>query len=78
MGVSKLSVTVEPELYQFLERYQSDHHLSTKSEVVERALKLLRKNELERAYEEAAEEWAANPDAALWENTANDGLGQDG
>lgn len=77
MSSAKLSVTVETELYRFLERYQSQYQLSTKSEVVERALELLRKLELERAYTEAAEEWETNPDASLWENAANDGLEQD-
>jgi antitoxin ParD1/3/4 len=68
----KLSVTIEPTLLDFLERYQASHARKTKSAVVEEALTLLR--ELERAYCEAAQEWLENPDAQLWESTAGDGL----
>jgi antitoxin ParD1/3/4 len=72
--VAKLSVTIEPTLLDFLERYQASHARKTKSAVVEEALTLLRERELERAYREAAQEWLENPDAPLWESTAGDGL----
>jgi antitoxin ParD1/3/4 len=68
----KLSVTIEPTLLDFLERYQASHARKTKSAVVEEALALLR--ERERAYIDAAQEWLENPDAQLWESTAGDGL----
>jgi antitoxin ParD1/3/4 len=70
----KLSVTIEPTLLDFLERYQASHVRKTKSAVVEEALALLRERELERAYREAAQEWLEIPDAQLWESTAVDGL----
>jgi antitoxin ParD1/3/4 len=70
----KLSVTIEPTLLDFLERYQISHARKTKSAVVEEALTLLCERELERAYREAAQEWLENPDAPLWESTAGDGL----
>jgi antitoxin ParD1/3/4 len=72
--VAKLSVTIEPTLLDFLERYQASYARKTKSAVVEEALALLRERELERAYREAAQEWLENPDAPLWESTAGDGL----
>jgi antitoxin ParD1/3/4 len=72
--VAKLSVTIEPTLLDFLERYQASHARKTKSAVVEEALALLRERELERAYIDAAQEWHENPDAQLWESTAGDGL----
>jgi Arc/MetJ-type ribon-helix-helix transcriptional regulator len=70
----KLSVSVNQGFVPFIERYQQAHTVRTKSEVVERALELLRKAELEQAYKEAAQEWLENPDATLWENTVADGL----
>jgi Arc/MetJ-type ribon-helix-helix transcriptional regulator len=74
MANVKLSVSVDQGFVPFIERYQQDHTIRTKSEVVERALDLLRKAELEQAYKEAAQEWLENSDAALWENTVADGL----
>jgi hypothetical protein len=70
----KLSVSVDQGFVPFIERYQHNHTVRTKSEVVERALELLRKAELEQAYKEAAQDWLENPDAALWENTVGDGI----
>ena len=74
MANVKLSVSVDQGVVPFIERYQNDHTVRTKSEVVERALELLRKAELEQAYKEAAQDWLENPDAALWENTVGDGI----
>lgn len=70
----KLSVSVDQGLLPFIERYQQDHTVRTKSEVIERALDLLRKAELEAAYRAAGQEWLENPDAALWETAVADGL----
>ncbi len=74
MANVKLSVSVDQDFLPFIERYQQDHTVRTKSEVIERALKLLRKAELEAAYRAAGREWREHPDAALWENTVADGL----
>jgi hypothetical protein len=74
MANIKLSVSVDQNFLPFIERYQQDHTVRTKSEVIERALNLLRKAELEAAYCEAGREWRENPDAALWENVVADGL----
>ena len=74
MANIKLSVSVDQTFVPFIERYQHNHTIRTKSEVVERALELLRKAELEQAYKEAAQDWLENPDAALWENTVGDGI----
>ena len=72
MSQQKLSVSISEPIAQFLSRYQGDHHLKTKSEVVERALTLLREHELERAYAEAASEH----DPA-WDVTLKDGPGDE-
>ena len=74
MSNIKLSISVDQDFAPFIERYQRQHAVRTKSEVVERALQLLRKAELQEAYRQAAEDWLENPDAKLWENTVADGL----
>ena len=74
MSNIKLSISVDQDFAPFIERYQQQHAVRTKSEVVERALQLLRKAELQEAYRQAAEDWLENPDAKLWENTVADGL----
>ena len=70
----KLSVSVDQDFAPFIERYQRQHTVRTKSEVVERALELLRKAELQEAYRQAAADWLENPDAKLWDRTVADGL----
>jgi hypothetical protein len=77
MPTAKLSISVDETYLPFIDNYQRQHNVKTKSEVLERALELLRRTELERAYAEAAEEWRNNPDAKLWENTVGDGLTRD-
>lgn len=74
MANIKLSISVDQNFAPFIERYQQQHTIRTKSEVVERALELLRKAELQEAYRQAAQDWLENPDAKLWENTVADGL----
>ena len=69
MGQRKLSVSVSEPIAQFVENYKGAHRLKTKSEVVERALELLRERELEKAYAEAASE--VDP---AWDVTLKDGL----
>ncbi len=58
-------MTVPEHLASFVESYRAAHDVRTKSEVVERALRLLRDRELERAYKAAAAETDPAWDAAL-------------
>lgn len=69
MSQQKLSVSVSEPIAQFVVRYQGAHKLKTKSEVIERALELLREQELEQAYAQASSE--VDP---AWDVTLNDGL----
>ena len=69
MSQQKLSVSVSEPIAQFVAEYQGAYNLRTKSEVVELALELLREQELEIAYAEAASEH----DPA-WDITLKDGL----
>ncbi len=65
----KFTASVALPLGRFLERYQKDHNLPTRSEALEQAIKLLRDRELEREYAESALE-----DDAIWDNALADGL----
>ncbi|HNR00100.1 MAG TPA: hypothetical protein PKN52_08860 [Trueperaceae bacterium] len=69
MNPRKLSVSVPESVASFVESYKREHALKTKSEVVQRALTLLREQELERTYTETAGEISPN-----WEVTLSDGL----
>lgn len=70
----KLSVSVQPDLLEFVNHYQQAHQLSSRSQVFTDALELLRQQELRIAYRQASLEWDNSPDAKLWENTIGDGL----
>ncbi len=69
MQVEKISVSLPAPLVQFVETYRSTHKKKTRSEVIEEAVKLLRDQELERAYREANQEIDDD-----WEVTIADGL----
>ena len=72
MGQQKLSVSVHESLARFIETYMGEYSIRTKSAVVEKALELLRTQDLERAYAAAARE----TDSA-WDVTLADGLPDD-
>lgn len=69
MNQRKLSVSVPDALVRFVDAYRDEHGLKTKSEVVERALALLREADLEGAYASASQE--IDP---AWEVAVADGL----
>jgi Arc/MetJ-type ribon-helix-helix transcriptional regulator len=71
---STLNVTVESDLAEFLEQYRSTHHLKTRSEAVEAAIRTLRRAELERDALEAANDPEQQADADWWAFTNADGL----
>ncbi len=74
----KLSISIPSNLLSFAEEFQQSHQLESRSEVIVRALELLREQELRQAYRDAAAEWEASGDAQLWENTVGDGIEKGG
>lgn len=56
-------------------QYASDTGGASRSAVVHQAIGLLRSATLEDAYAEAWDEWQAGEDAALWDGTTADGIG---
>ncbi|GGO39247.1 CopG family transcriptional regulator [Deinococcus humi] len=72
MTSSKLSISLNAQLVDFLEHYQAAHQIRSRSEVISEAVALLQERELEQQYAEALEEWA--PEADAWEVVTGDGL----
>lgn len=70
----KLTVILSRAQLAFLDHYQRQHGLRSRSEVVQAALKLLQDRMLEEEYRAAGEEWRASEDAALWNGVTSSGL----
>lgn len=70
----KLSVSLPQPQIDFLDHYQRQHRLDSRSEVLQLALKLLQERALEEEYRAAGEEWQNSEDAALWEALSGEGL----
>lgn len=75
MTAEKLSISLDPPLLEFLTQYQRVHQVRSKSEVLSRALALLREQELEQQYAEAMAQWQSSGEADLWDTVVGDGLG---
>lgn len=69
MQVAKVSISLPQPLLTFVEDYRHSHAFKSRSQVIEKALELLREQELEAAYALAAEE--VDP---AWEVTVADGM----
>jgi antitoxin ParD1/3/4 len=69
MQVAKVSVSLPASLLEFVESYKATHQCKSRSQVIEQALELLRSQELEAAYRDAAQE--IDP---AWDVAIADGL----
>ncbi|MGF1482145.1 MAG: ribbon-helix-helix domain-containing protein [Cyanophyceae cyanobacterium] len=69
MSALKISVSLPSELVHFIEQYKDSQGYTSRSQVIENAVKLLREQELENAYRAANQE--VDPE---WENVIGDGL----
>lgn len=72
-----LTARVDEGLAHFLDRYQQQHHVTSRSEALEDAIRALRDKALEAEYRAAMAEWEATGDADVWDATAGDGLEPD-
>lgn len=70
----KLSVSLAEEDVEFLDEYAKAHGIASRSAVVQKAVRLLSRAQLEDAYVAAWVEWNDSDDASLWEQTVADGL----
>lgn len=71
----KLSISLPDEDVEALDRYAKSAGVSSRSAAIQRAIHLLGDSELEESYATAWEEWEASGDAAAWDQTAGDGVG---
>jgi hypothetical protein len=72
MTVSKWTISLPPELAQFVEQFQHDHALS-RSQVIAQSLRVMQQAELAAAYRAHAAE--NDPDHEFWDTAAlDDGL----
>ena len=69
----KLSVSLSDEDVAYIDRYARQHAIESRSAVVQRALALLRVNELGDEYAAAWADWAG-ADAEGWDAALADGL----
>ncbi|MEA5571562.1 CopG family transcriptional regulator [Calothrix sp. UHCC 0171] len=69
MNVEKLSISLPISLVEFIENYKQKKGCQSRSQVVEKALKLLRELELEETYRLASQEVES-----IWDATITDGL----
>ena len=69
MGVEKISISLPPHLVKFIENYQLASGYKSRSQVIEKAVELLRSQELEQAYRDASREVDSD-----WDVTVADGL----
>jgi Arc/MetJ-type ribon-helix-helix transcriptional regulator len=70
----KVSVSLPDDDVEFLDAYAQAHAFSSRSAVVQRAIRTLRLEELPDAYREAWEEWRTTGESTVWDETAGDGL----
>ena len=73
----KVSVSLPGEDVEFLDEYAATRGYTSRSAVLQRAVRLLRAAELGPAYEEAFAEWEQRGAAGEWDATAADGLRPD-
>ncbi len=74
MRTVKLSVSVSEEDVALLDEYARASGLSSRSAAVQRAIRLLRHEDLEHDYAAAWEDWESSGERAAWEGTVGDGL----
>lgn len=56
MNTQKVTISISQSLYEFVEIYQTQHHIKSRSDVISAALQLLQQQQLEVFYAAANEE----------------------
>ena len=69
----KISISLSPEWITYAEAYQKKHGLSSRSEVIARAMQSLRERELAEGYRALAKDYETSPDPLL-DSGINEGL----
>jgi Arc/MetJ-type ribon-helix-helix transcriptional regulator len=61
-------------LLSYLDGYQQVHHIRSRSEALEQAIRALQELQLKEEYIGAMAEWDASGENSVWDKTAGDGL----
>lgn len=69
---SKFTVSVPSGLAKFIEQYQKNHQIASRSEVIARGLQSLRDAELAAAYQDHAKAWQKDSEREFWDRAALD------
>ena len=69
-----MSVSLPDEDVEFVDAYAKAHGYTSRSAVLQRAVRLLSSAELAGAYTEAWVEWRESGDADAWDVTTADGI----
>ncbi len=70
----KVSVSIPESDVEFLDNYAKSHGMGSRSAALQRAIRLLKANDLSRHYAAAFAEWADNADNSAWDDAVADGL----
>ena len=73
----KVSVSIPEGDVAFLDDYAKAHGMTSRSAALQRAIRLLKANELSPHYAAAFAEWAGDGDDSAWDAAVADGLGRD-
>ena len=73
----KVSVSIPESDVAFLDEYAKSHGIASRSAALQRAIRLLRANELSRHYAAAFAEWTSDAENSSWEAAIADGLSTD-
>ena len=73
----KISVSIPESDVAFLDAYVRSHSMASRSAALQRAIRLLRANELAQHYAAAFAEWAGDDEDSAWDAVVGDGLGPD-
>ena len=72
-----ISARVDEVLVAYLDRFQKEHDVKSRSEALEQAIKALQERDLDREYALAMSEWNASGEGELWDKVTGDGLEPD-
>ena len=76
--VMKVSISLPEEDVEFLDEYRDAIGASSRSAVLQKAVRLLRATALGPAYSSAWDEWDGQGEAEVWEAVVDDGMGERG
>jgi Arc/MetJ-type ribon-helix-helix transcriptional regulator len=71
----KMSVSLPDDYVEFLDAYAKEHGVGSRSAVLQKAVELLRAEQLADAYADAWDSWSSSGESEVWDSASADGLG---